>query len=305
MTQGFAGLSGNLRGGVWMLLAAAFFSGLNALVKDLGGVIPPIELVFFRSLFGLLVLVPLLIHGGREVLKVERPEMHLYRIALGLGAMALSFEALARLPLAGSISLFFTKPLFVIVLAAVFLGERPNWRRSLATVTGLAGVLVMMRPWHGGIDAAMVVAVLSALCMAAVMVVIKHMTASERPLTMVAYFSAGCSLGTLPATLLVWRWPDAHQLGLMAAMGFLGSVAQYFVVKAYHAGEATAVSPVDYVQLIFAAAIGYWVFGEVPDLWMALGAAVVVASSWTVVRQGTNTQQGTEETCASVDKVQS
>lgn len=305
MTRRFAALSGNLRGGVWMLLAAAFFSGLNALVKDLGGSIPPIELVFFRSLFGLLVLVPLLLHGGRAVLRVERPDMHLYRIALGLGAMSLSFEALARLPLAGSISLFFTKPLFVIVLAALFLGERPNWRRSAATVSGFCGVLVMMRPWQGAIDAAMVVAVLSALCMAAVMVVIKHMTASERPLTMVIYFSAGCALGTLPATLLVWHRPDAHQLGLMAAMGFLGSVAQYFVVKAYHAGDATAVSPVDYVQLIFAAVIGYQWFGELPDLWMILGATVVVASSWTVVREANNNRQITEEPCGSVDKVRS
>lgn len=284
MVQQFVALSGNVRGAVWMLLAAAGFSGLNALIKALGSDFPAIELVFFRSLFGLLVLLPLLLRVGRAVLVVERPEMHLFRAAMGLGAMVLSFYALTILPLAGAVSLFFTKPLFMIVLAVLFLGERLRWRRSLATIAGFGGVLVMMRPWQGSIDAAMLIAVASAFLMASVMVVIKFMTASERPLTMVFYFSLACTLGTLPASLLVWRWPDAGQLGLMAMMGLLGSVAQYFIVRAYHAGEATAVSPVDYIQLIFAGLIGYWVFDELPDLWMLCGALVVVASSWTVVR---------------------
>ena len=292
MFQRFLALSGNVRGAVWMLLAAATFSAMNALIKHLGSDFPAIELVFFRSFFGLLVLVPLILRGGRDVLKVERPEMHLFRVALGLGAMALSFEALTALPLAGAISLFFTKPLFIIVLAALFLGERVRWQRSIATVTGFAGVLVMMRPWQGTVDAAMLIAVASALLMASVMVVIKTMTASERPLTMVIYFSAGCALGTLPASLLVWRWPDGSQLGLMAVTGLLGSVAQYFVVRAYQAGEATAITPVDYIQLIFAGAIGYWLFDELPDRWMLCGALIVVASSWTVVR-GVPTKEDT------------
>lgn len=286
-----------------MLLAAAGFSGLNGLIKALGSDFPAIELVFFRSLFGLLVLVPLVLRGGRAFLVVERPAMHLYRIALGLGAMALSFYALTALPLAGAISLFFTKPLFMLVLAVLFLGEHVSWRRGVATVCGFGGVLVMMRPWQGSIDAAMLIAVASAFLMASVMVVIKSMTSSERPLTMVFYFSLGCTVGTLPATLLVWRWPDAGQLGLMALMGLLGSVAQYFIVRAYHAGEATAVTPVDYVQLIFAGLIGYLIFDELPDGWMVLGALVVVASSWTVVR-GTR-RTGREDAWTSVDKQQS
>ena len=270
-----------------MLLAAASFSAMNALIKGLGAAFPAIELVFFRSLFGLLVLVPLILHGGRKTLTVERPEMHLFRLALGLGAMALSFQALTTLPLAGAISLFFTKPLFMIVLATLFLGERVPWRRSLATVTGFAGVLVMMRPWEGSIDHAMLSAVASAFLMASVMVLIKTMTASERPLTMVIYFSLGCTLGTLPACLLVGHWPEADQLGLMALTGLLGSGAQYFIVRAYHAADATIVSPVDYIQLIFAGVIGYWIFDELPDRWMVLGALIVVGSSWTVVRGNT------------------
>ncbi len=286
MIQRFIALSGNVRGAVWMLLAAATFSAMNALIKHLGTDFPVIELVFFRSFFGLLVLVPLILRGGWGVLKVERPEMHLFRVALGLGAMALSFEALTVLPLAGAISLFFTKPLFIIVLAALFLGEHVRWQRSIATITGFAGVLVMMRPWQGTVEAAMLIAVASALLMAAVMVVIKTMTASERPLTMVIYFSVGCTVGTLPASLLVWRWPDGHHLGLMAVMGLLGSIAQYFVVRAYHAGEATAITPVDYIQLIFAGILGYWLFDELPDRWMLCGALIVVAASWTVVRGG-------------------
>lgn len=277
-------LSSNVRGALWMLLGAAGFSGLNALIKGLGASFPAIELVFFRSLFGLLVLVPFIVQGGRDVLRVERPAMHLFRAALGMTAMTLCFVALENLPLAGAITLFFTKPLFMIVLAAVFLGERLSWRRSLATACGFGGVVVMMRPWGGAIEAAALVAVGAAFLMATVIVLIKSMTASERPLTMVVYFSAACTLGSLPATLLVWRTPDAAQLGLLALTGLLGSLSQYFIVRAYHSGEATVVAPIDYSQLIFGGLLGYWVFGELPDSWMVAGGLIVVASSWYLVR---------------------
>lgn len=279
-------LDGDVRGALWLLLAAATFSCLNSVIKALGVHFPTVELVFFRSLFGTIVLLPmLLLPEGRQALRVERPDMHLYRIALGLGAMTLSFAALAELPLAGAISLFFTKPLFIIVLAAMFLGQRPRWRRSLATLAGFGGVLIMLRPWQGTVDIWALTAVGSAFLMASVTVVIKSMTASERPLTMVLYFSLGCTIGTLPASLLVWRWPDTTELGLLALMGLLGSLAQYFIARAYHAGEATAITPMDYSQLIFAGAMGYWVFGEIPDLWTITGGAILVAASWYVVRR--------------------
>lgn len=278
-------LPGNVRGALWMLLGATAFCCLNAAVKAIGPSIPAIEVVFFRSLFGLLALLPFALGAGRQVWRVERPAMHLLRAALGMGAMTLCFVSVARLPLAGATTLFFTKPLFTLLLAALFLGERLRWRRGLATLCGFAGVVVMLRPWDIGIDPAALVAITAALLMAAVMIVIKAMTASERPLTMVVYFSAAMSLGALPPSLWVWQTPDARQFALLVLTGLLGSLAQYFITRAYHAGEASVVTPVDYSQVVVAGVIGYAAFAEIPDLWMLAGAVAVVGSSWYVVAE--------------------
>lgn len=272
-------LSANARGALWLLASALAFSLMNAAIKWLGAYgLHAFQITFLRASIGLVVLLPFMASAGRSAFEMRRPGMHLLRGVLGLVAMYATFSALTQLPLASAVSLFFTKPLFMILLAAAFLGERLRWRRSVATGIGFAGVLLMIRP-GSELQWPALLAVVAALLMATVMVVVKKMTASERPLTMVFYFSLITTLGGLVPAVLVWSPPDATAWAWIVGMGVAGSLGQYFAVRAYRAGEATAVTPMDYSQMLFAGIIGFAWFGEVPDRWTLAGAAVIAAAS--------------------------
>lgn len=285
LRQRWLGLSGNVQGASWLLLSALSFSVMNALIKQLGDAFHPFELVFFRGLFGLLTMLPFVLRQGRAGVAVTRPWMHVLRAAIGLGSMVCIFTALTRLPLADAVALFFAKPLFMIVLAALFLGERVRWRRSVATAVGFAGVLIMLRPGQGTLEPALLYALAAALLMAVVMVVVKKMTASERPLNTVFWFTLLTTLGALAPALWVWRTPDAGELALLGMMGAVGNLGQYFAVRAYRVGEATAVTPMDYAQLPLSGVLGYLWFAELPDAWTLAGAAVVAGSSLYIVQR--------------------
>lgn len=278
-------MSGNVRGALWLLLAAGFFAAMHGLIKALGAGLHPFEIVFFRSLFGLLALLPFVAGTGREAVAMRRPALHLLRAALGLGSMAAGFSALTLLPLASAVSFQFTKPLFMMILAALFLGEPLRGRRSLATAAGFAGVLIMLRPGEGGWQWASLLALAGALLMALVMTTVKKMTETERPLAIVFWFSMLATLGALAPALWVWRTPGWAELGLLALMGTAGTLAQYCTVRAYRVGEASVVTPMDYAQMPFAVLIGWLAFAELPDGWTLAGAAVIAVSSLYVVRR--------------------
>jgi len=197
--------------------------------------------------------------------------------------MLCTFYALANLPLATAVTILFAKPLFMIVLAVLFLGETVRWRRWLATAVGFAGVLLMVRPAGGGEAGPAMVALLAALLTAVVLVLIKKMTATERPAAVLFYFSVSASIGTLGPALAVWTTPPPMEFALLLAMGAFGSLGQYFGIRAFHAGEATAVAPVDYSTLLFSGLIGYVAFAEIPDRETVIGGAIVVTSTLYIV----------------------
>lgn len=276
-------LSPNVRGALWMLAAAATFSGMQALVKALGSNLHFLEIVFFRSLFGLLPMVPFMLRARRAAFAMRRPSMHLLRGMLGVAAMIATFHALTHLPLATAVAIFYAKPLFMIVLAALFLAERAGWRRWLATALGFAGVLLTLRPGALGLDAFSAVA--AALFMSAAMTTIKRMTGTEQTANIVLIFGLIGTLATALPAALVWRTPAPLELGMLAAMGVLGGAAQYMMVRSYALAEATVVTPVDYTALLFAGLIGWLLFAELPDGWTVAGALVIAASTLYIVQR--------------------
>lgn len=278
----FVPLPGNVRGALWLLLSALAFSGMNGLIKGLGSDVHPFQIAFFRSLFGLAVVLPFVVRTGWRGMATARPGIHGARAFFGVSAMLCSFYALAHLPLATAVAIMFAKPLFMIVLAVLFLGETVRWRRWSATAVGMAGVLVMLRPGGGEMFAALM-ALAAALFAAMAFATVKRMTATERPMVVLFWFSVLATVGTLPPALFVWRLPSGTAFALLLAVGALGSLAQYFLVRAFTVGEATAVVPVDYLTLLFSGLIGYLFFAEVPDRTTVIGGAIVVASTLYIV----------------------
>ena len=277
-----------VRGALWMLVAGVLFTAMGALVKVLGPRLDSFQVAFFRALFGLLWIVPFAVAAGWPALRTCHPGGHFVRGLAGAIAMFCGFYSVANLPLADATAYSFTKPLFLVVLAAVFLGERVRLRRISATAVGFLGVLVMLQPealLQGRVELAAIVGLSGAGMVAVVVVLVKRLLRTERPVTVLFYFGLISTVVTLLPALLVWTTPSRHELVLLILIGALGAAGQSCMLRAYGAAEATAVEPFDYSRLLYAAMVGFVVFGEVPGPWMLAGATLTIASTLYIARR--------------------
>jgi drug/metabolite transporter (DMT)-like permease len=273
----------SVRGPLWMMAAGALFAAMTLLVKILAGQLNSFEIAFFRAAFGLASVLPFALAAGRAAFVTRRPFTHLARGLVGAVAMSATFYSIAHLPLAEATALSFTRPLFVVLLAAAFLGEPVRIRRLAATAVGFLGVLIMLRPqrWFTGegIELAAVAGLGGAALVAVVIVFVKKLIRTERPVTLLFYFGLISTLGALVPALPDWVWPSWTQLFWLLVMGAVGASAQSLIIRAYMVADATVVSPFDYIRLVFAAIFGFAFFGEVPGSWMLAGAGVIIAAT--------------------------
>lgn len=278
-------LPGNVQGAIWILSSAVIFTATNALIKYMGNSLDSLQMVFFRGLFGTLFLLPIVWRaGGWEVLRTKRMNFHLARGLTGSLSLMTIFYALTHMPLADVTGISFSRSLWVIVLAVLFLSEKIRWRRSLATLVGFLGVLVMVRPGPEANPAAFA-AVLNALFVAMSVVLIKRMTVTEKPLTILFWGTLIPTFVTLPPALVVWKNPTMFDLTLMAIIGAGLSVGHSCLIHGLRVGEATAVMPFDYTRLILSGIAGYMFFFEVPDPYTILGAIMIVGSTFYIARR--------------------
>lgn len=281
----FQRLPGNVRGAAWLVLGGLCWTVVTILIKLLGQRLEALQVAFFRGVFGLIFIVPLLIRFSFAPLRSARHVGHFWRAALGTTSMALGFYAVTHLPLADATSIGFTTPLFVLVVAALFLGEKVRWRRWSATAVGFVGVVVMMRPGQAAFDPVMLLALAGAALTAGAVSVVKNLTATESTMTMLATFTLwSTAFMTVPA-ILVWRAPTLAEWGLAAAMGALATIGQSFIIRAYGAGDASAVAPFDYLRLPLSVLAGLWMFAEPVSWWTLGGAAVIVAATLYIARR--------------------
>ncbi len=279
------GLPGNVRGAAWMVVAAVAFAAMGACIKILGRDLHGMQVAFFRAGFGFLTVLPIVARQGLGVLATKRWSLHALRVTAGTGAMLCIFTAITLMPLATATAIAYARPLFLVVLAVPFLGERVRWRRWTATLVGFGGVMLILRPGAGVMEPAALLALLAAGLMAVAMVCIKRLSGTDRPLTMLAWFTIGGVVAATPFALVVWRTPTVEQLGLAAVMGALGTLGQYAVIRAFRVGEATAVVPFDYAQLPMAWAWGAFLFGEAVSAWTWVGAGVIMAANLYIVHR--------------------
>lgn len=274
----FAALPPTVRGAAWMVLYAACFAGMTAIVRHASKEVHPIEIAFVRNLAGFLFMVPLIARIGPATLRTQRFGMHTLRALSGIAAMFLLFTALAHIPIAETTALMFTTPLFATVGAALILKETVRARRWTATAIGFVGAVVILRPGEAMLAWPALFALGSAACIASSMLLVKSLSRTEPPETVVFYVSLLMTIMSLPPALLVWTWPSTEMWLWMAAVGIVSTVGQIGMTRAFAAAEASAVLPFDFSRLLFAAAIGFVAFGELPDLWTWVGAGMIFAA---------------------------
>lgn len=276
---GTARLPGNIQGALWVLAASLVFSVQGVIVKHLGQALDIFQIQFFRCAVGFVVVLSFLLRGGGRFVSTERMGMHFMRAIVGLLGMACGFYAVTHLPLAEATALTFTKPLFMIVLAVLFLGEVVRWRRWTATMVGFLGVVVILRPGEGVIQTAALVGLLGSLFIADVGVLIKKLSATERTVTVLFYFTLiSTVISAIPAAF-VWRGPTIEEIFLLSLLGITATFGQALTMQGFRVAEATAIMPFDYSRLLYAASFGYFFFAEIPDTWTWVGAAIIAGST--------------------------
>jgi drug/metabolite transporter (DMT)-like permease len=268
------------RRGVPLILAAiSLFSVSDALAKHLGQMLPPVEVAWLRyATFFLLTLVPIL-RGGFGVVRSRAPGLQVLR-GLALVGSALCFiAALRTLPLAEATAINFVSPIFITALSIPILGEVVGIRRWAAVAVGLAGVLLVVRPFGGGgFGAEVLLPVLTAASWALAVVVTRKMAGADRSRTTL-FWSAAVGFALLSALLpFDFVVPTASQLGLGLLLGLISSAGQGLIVLAYRHAAASVLAPFAYGQLLSSTLIGFLAFGAAPDAWTLAGAAVIVGS---------------------------
>jgi drug/metabolite transporter (DMT)-like permease len=278
----FASLSPNTRGALWMVASAASFSVMTSLVKYLGDDYPAPLQIFYRQFASFIVLLPLILRRRSAVYATTRPVTLLGRALAATMGMTLQFYSFQHMPLADANALSFTRTLWIVPLAAFVLRENIGALRLGAALVGFGGVLVMIRPGSGGamvMGPPVIAALASAFLLAFTVTGTKIVSRDHSPNTLLVWSVTLGVVLALPGALLTWRWPEPLDLLLLFTLGAIATLNQYCFINGMKAGDAAAMAPIDYLRLVFAAAIGFVVFHEIPSLWTIAGAAIVVAST--------------------------
>ncbi len=282
-----------LRGITLKLGAVLVFIIMSSMIKATTHHVPAGEAVFFRSFFAIPVIVGWLAVQGqlRTGFHAANPIGHVWRGLMGTMGMGFGFAGLGYLPLPEVTAIGYASPLMVVIFAAMFLGENVRAFRIICVALGLIGVLIVLSPRlsvapGSGSQAeqlgAMVV-LMSALCSALAQVFLRKLILTETTTAIVFYFSCTSAIISLATIPFGWVWPTPTEAGLLIGAGLIGGVGQILLTSCYRYADASLVAPFDYASMLFALAIGYFVFAEVPTATMLIGAALVVAAGILII----------------------
>jgi drug/metabolite transporter (DMT)-like permease len=276
---GFLALPPIVQAALLMVGGAACVAVQNGLIRIVSAEIHTFEIVFFRNLFGLLALLPAMGGVGLALLRTSRPGRMLVMSGSHLAGMICYFMAIAYLPLAEVIALGFSKPLFVTLGAALVLGEVVRARRWSAVAVGFLGVMIVLRPGAEAISPYALLILAGTVLGAAVTLMIKRLTATERIATIVWYQALISTVFALPLCLLHWRMPDPMGWLMLIAIGALGTLSWLAMTRSIFLVDASAAVPFEFLRLPFAALIAYLWFAEVPSVWTWVGGALIFGTS--------------------------
>ena len=249
------------------------------LIKQLGSRIPAVEILFFRSAVGFFFVLPFFARDPLEALRTKRHGAHLIRGIVGTLGNLCFFWTVAHMLLADAVALQFSRPLFMLPLAVLFLGESPDLRRSLIVLVGFLGIVIYARPFTAGFDPGVLVGAAGAVFSCWVVICIKWLARTEPTRVIMFYYSFWTALFSLIPALYWWVTPTPVELVLLAGVGILGIYGQGLVTHGYTLADAGALVTLDYSRVVYAAILGYLLFGEIPGPWNFVGMALIIAAS--------------------------
>ncbi len=266
------------RGVVAMVIACIAFGIMWALIRLASADLHPFEIVFFRNLLGLAVLLPMLLRN-RGLLNSTRMPVHLRRATSGFIATLATFYAVANAPLATALAINYTAPLFATIGAVLFLGERIHVRRIAALAAGFVGMMLVLRPGALPMTPGVVAAMVSAVATAFSYIAVRALVGSDDPRAVAAWSFILMLLPSLAVALFVWRWPPQPMWPLLAGIGVCAAVGQLAMSRAFALAEASAIMPFDFVRFGLVTIFGVWLFGERLDAGTLAGGAIIIGAT--------------------------
>ena len=268
----------NARGILLMSLGFFLFSVVDAGAKVLTENLHAVQIVWVRQLGLLAIVAVLLLRHGPGILRSRAPVRQVARGVVAAGSALLFVIAVGYVPLADAVAVSFVAPLIVTALGGVMLGERVGPRRWAAVLIGLAATLLILRPGAGVVHPAAALVVIAATFFAIRQIISRTVSGVDPLETTVAYTALTASaLLSLPL-VFVWEWPTGREIAVLTLVAALAGLAEYLVIRALDIAEAVVLAPLHYSLIVWGTLWGFLVFGDLPDGWTFVGAAVIVAS---------------------------
>jgi drug/metabolite transporter (DMT)-like permease len=267
-----------LAGLAWMLVTGALFVAVTAIVKHVGDTVPPPQAAFLRYALGLVFLLPVLGALRREGLGPGSFRLFAMRGAVHTVAVMLWFFAMTQIPIAEVTAMNYLSPVYVALGAMLFLGERMAFRRIAAIVAALVGVAMILRPGFREVTDGHLAMLVVAVMFAVSYLVAKNLSGRASPAMIVTMLSVTVTVGLAPFAAAVWVTPRFDQVAWLSLVAAFATAGHYTMTLAFRAAPVTVTQPVTFLQLIWAALLGWAVFDEALDPWVLAGGAVIVAS---------------------------
>jgi drug/metabolite transporter (DMT)-like permease len=258
---------------------------MNLFVRWAADDLHPLQIAFFRCVFAVALLAPWVIkHKSGFIAPAKRKTFLLLAVCQTFATLSW-FVAVSLIPLVEATALSFTTPFFATILAASFLGEIVRIRRWTAIIVGFSGAMIVLRPGFQEFHSAALLVFLCAVFAASYGVIVRHLSAGFSPIAIVVYNFVLMTPMTLIPALFVWQTPSWGALASVFGVAVIGTLGHVFLARAWSSAEVSVVAPFDYVQLVFAAIIGFVFFAERPDVWTWVGAAVIIGSAFYIARR--------------------
>ena len=262
-----------------MLTAMAVLPFLDAIAKYLGQLgVPVLQVVWARLFFGAFLTMPFALRlVGPRGLVPNLPVMHAVRAALMIAATAFFFMALHYLSIADTLAIFFVQPLIVTLLSPLVLDETVGIRRWMAVIIGFIGTLIIIRPGFQDLNPGVFLALGSGACLAIYLLLTRRIAGSAPAMVTAFYTTLMGAIFMSVIVVFVWQPPTPAEWGLFILLSAIANGGHYLIIRAYDHAEASLLAPLAYTEMIMATVLGWYIFGDFPDLWTFVGVAILIA----------------------------
>ncbi len=268
-----------------MCLASLCFIAMHGFIKTVRGDVPIGMIIWSQYTIQAVLLTALLVPRLSRVIDTRMIGLQVLRALALMAAVSGMFVAVGLMPLADAITIGFVAPLMIAAAASWFLRERVTRSQWLAILVGFAGVLIVIRPGTSIFDAASLVPLGAAVCVALYQTLTRPISQVVTPTSMLyAATLVGLAVSSL-ALPLTWETPSLAQTGFLTIAACFGAAAHFLLIRAYHAAPASLVAPFAYSEIVWASAIGFAAFGDVPDGATLIGGAILIASGLYLLRK--------------------